>query len=403
MNETTLTRDLASVEAIPEEGIERAQQIMRAGTLFRYGEFGAHKSESTLLENAFAAYVGRRYAVALNSCGCSLFIALKSLGVEPADKVLVNAFTLAPVPGSVAHAGAQAVFVESTPDLLIDLEDLRDKARSSGAKILLLSHMRGHTADMDAVMAVCQEFDLKLIEDCAHTMGGRWNDQFTGTFGEIGCFSLQTYKHINSGEGGILVTDDEDIAAQAILYSGSYMLYRQHEARPADAVFERYKYHIPNCSMRMSNLAAAVARPQIDLLPERTRIWNERYAVLAQGLSQNDGIRLPTRFPGEAYVASSIQFCVSGLSDAQFQSFLALTAQRGVKLKWFGNEEPVGFTSTYLDWKYSNAGQSLPKTSLIMKQLCDMRIPLSLTLSECDLIVQIVGQSLRAVKGTQEA
>jgi dTDP-4-amino-4,6-dideoxygalactose transaminase len=395
-----LNRDLASVDPIPASGMARAQAIMQSGALFRYGEFGSELAESTLFEVDFAAYVGRRYAVALNSCGCSLFIALKCLGVEPGDKVLVNAFTLAPVPGAVAHAAAQAVFVESTEDLLIDLDDLRSKAQSSGAKILLLSHMRGHTADLDAVMAICDEFGIQVIEDCAHTMGGKWNGKFTGTFGAIGCFSSQTYKHMNSGEGGILVTDDDDIAAKAILYSGSYMLYRQHVARPSDEVFERYKYQIPNCSMRMSNLAAATARPQIDLLPERTVIWNERHDRLAQKLSQIQDIVLPKRLAGESYVASSIQFRVMGLNDEKFKHFLALTAERGVKLKWFGNVEPVGFTSTYLDWKYSNGGQMLPHTTKIMKQLCDMRIPLSLTLEECDLIVQIIAKSLATVKGT---
>jgi dTDP-4-amino-4,6-dideoxygalactose transaminase len=394
-----LNRDLASVDPIPASGMARAQAIMQSGMLFRYGEFGSEHAESTLFEAEFAAYVGRRYAVALNSCGCSLFIALKCLGVEPGDKILVNAFTLAPVPGAVAHAGAQAVFLESTEDLLVDLDDLKLKAQS-GAKVLLLSHMRGHTADLDAVMALCNELGIQVIEDCAHTMGGKWNNQFTGTFGAIGCFSNQTYKHMNSGEGGILVTDDDDIAAKAILYSGSYMLYRQHLVRPDDAVFEKHKYNIPNCSMRMSNLAAAVARPQIGLLPERTRIWNERHDRLAQNLRQIKDVVLPNRLKGESYVASSIQFRVMGLNDAQFKHFMTLTAERGVKLKWFGNVEPIGFTSTYLDWKYSNAGQMLPRTTKIMKQLCDMRIPLSLTLEECDLIVTIIAESLVTVQAT---
>lgn len=394
---TKLLRDLASVDPIPVSGIERAKAIMQSGLLFRYGEFGSEHAESTLLEAEFAAYVGRRYAVALNSCGCSLFIALKCLGVESGDKVLMNAFTLAPVPGAVAHAGAQAVFLESTEDLLVDLDDLKLKSRS-GAKVLLLSHMRGHTADLDAVMTLCNELGIQVIEDCAHTMGGKWNNQFTGTFGVVGCFSSQTYKHMNSGEGGILVTDDDDIAAKAILYSGSYMLYRQHVARPADAVFEKHKYNIPNCSMRMSNLAAAVARPQIGLLPERTLIWNERHDRLAQNLREIKDVVLPKRLKGESYVASSIQFRVVGLNDTQFKQFIALAAERRVKLKWFGHVEPVGFTSTYLDWKYSNAGQMLPRTTKIMKQLCDMRIPLSLTLDECDLIVRIIAESLAAVK-----
>ena len=394
-----LTRNLASVEPIPAEGIQRADELMRSGNLFRYGEFAAGDLEAAALEKEFAAYIGRRYAVGLNSCGCSLFVALKCAGVEPGDKVLMNSFTLAPVPGSVAHAGAQAVLIESTDDLLIDLDDLRSKA-AGGARVLLLSHMRGHIADMDAVAALCEELRLTLIEDCAHTLGARWNGRPTGTFGAIGCFSAQAYKHVNAGEGGLLVTDDEDIAAQAILYSGSYMLYGQHAARPALEVFERYRDTIPNFSMRMSNLAAAIVRPQLRLLAERAAKWNERHDLLAAELAKFDGIKLPRRDPREGYVASSIQFLVTGLAHDQLRGFVDRCGNRGVQLKWFGRAEPVGFTSRSKDWQYIAGGQSLPRTEAILARLCDMRIPTSLTLDECHTVVAVIRESLDALRAT---
>ncbi len=165
------------------------------------------------LEAEFAREVGRRYCVALNSCGSSMFVALRCAGVQPGDKVLSNCFTLAPVPGAIAHAGAQPVLVDCTDDLTLDLDDLAHKAAASGARVLLLSHMRGHIADMDRVLALCRAHGLTLIEDCAHTMGAGWDGRLTGTFGVAGCFSLQSYKHANAGEGGLLVTDDADLAA----------------------------------------------------------------------------------------------------------------------------------------------------------------------------------------------
>jgi dTDP-4-amino-4,6-dideoxygalactose transaminase len=394
-----LTRNLASVEPIPAEGIQRAEKLMRSGNLFRYGEYGSSDLEAAALEKEFAAYIGRRYAVGLNSCGCSLFVALKCAGIKPGDKVLMNSFTLAPVPGSVAHAGAQAVLVESTDDLLIDIDDLRTKA-ASGARVLLLSHMRGHIADMDALAALCDDLHLTLIEDCAHTLGAKWNGRPTGTFGAIGCFSAQAYKHINAGEGGLLVTDDDDIAAQAILYSGSYMLYGQHTARPPLEVFERYKDTIPNFSMRMSNLAAAVVRPQLRRVAERAAKWNERHDLLAGELAKLDGIKLPRRNAKEAYVGSSIQFSVTSLAYDQMHAFVECCGSRGVRLKWFGRSEPVGFTSCYNDWQYIAGGQSLPKTEAILARLCDMRIPTSLTLSECHTIVAIIRESLDALRVT---
>ena len=123
------------------------------------------------------------------------------------------------------HAcGGVPVFVEIGPDWLTDLDDLRAKAAESGARFFMLSHMRGHIADMEAITAICTEFGITLIEDCAHTMGASWQGTRSGNFGSVACFSTQTYKHMNSGEGGFLTTDNPEIAARAIILSGSYML-----------------------------------------------------------------------------------------------------------------------------------------------------------------------------------
>jgi dTDP-4-amino-4,6-dideoxygalactose transaminase len=104
-----------------------------------------------------------------------MFVALRCAGVQPGDKVLSNCFTLAPVPGAIAHAGAQPVLVDVTDDLTIDLDDLAHKAPASGARVLLLSHMRGHICDMIALLALCRAHGCTLIEDCAHTMGAGWD------------------------------------------------------------------------------------------------------------------------------------------------------------------------------------------------------------------------------------
>jgi dTDP-4-amino-4,6-dideoxygalactose transaminase len=183
--------------------------------------------------------------------------------------VLTSTFTLAPVPGAIAHAGAEPVLVETTRGYTTDLDDLESKAASSGARAFLISHMRGHITDLQAVRRICDAHDIVLVEDCAHTMGAKWSGRHTGTWGKIGCFSTQTYKHMNSGEGGLLVTDDDDVCARAILFSGSYMLYEQHLVRPPTEVFERWKYQTPNFSLRMSNHAAAMLRPQLGAVAGR--------------------------------------------------------------------------------------------------------------------------------------
>ena len=394
MDDPRLDLDLSLPGAIPEEGVQRAIEVMRAGKLHRYGEDRTGVPEATALEQDYAAYIGKKYCAAINSCGASMFVALKSVGVGHGDKVLMNAFTLAPVPGAVEHAGAQPVFVEIDETYKINLNDLDKKAASSGAKVLLLSHMRGHICDMEALMVIAKRHGLTVIEDCAHTMGAKWNGKFTGTFGAIGCFSLQSFKHANAGEGGLLVTDDPDIAAKAILYSGSYMLYAQHKARPGLEYFEKYRGRIPNFSLRMSNLTAAVGRPQIALLAERSAVWNDRYRRLADGLGRIQNIRIPPRPPKEQYVMSSIQFSVKGRSAAEMERFLDACAARGVFVKWFGRAEPVGFTSVHEHWEYVMEKQNLPQSERVLREVCDMRIPLALPLDSCDTIVAVIRHCL---------
>ena len=382
-------KDLSTPEAIPEQAIERAVALMRSGRLHRYGEQGSESSESSLLEQDYAAYIGSRYCVAVNSCGAAMFIALKALGVAAGDKVLTSSFTLSPVPGSIAHAGATAVLVETTADYLTDLADLERKAASSGARVFLLSHMRGHIADLHAVRAICDRYGIALVEDCAHTMGAKWDGKPTGTWGKVGCYSAQTYKHINSGEGGLLVTDDDDVAAQAILMSGCYMMYDQHLLKPGAEVFERWKYITPNFSMRMSNLAATLLRPQIAMLADRAARWNHIYARLERELGRAACLRIPRRPATEEFVASSIQFTLD-LSPGQIERFLRECDMRGLYIKWFGTPSPVAFTSNYEHWHYLSGKPAMPHSMDVLRQLLDLRTPLSLTDDDCVLIGDIV-------------
>ena len=382
-------KDLSTPEPIPEEAIERAIALMRSGRLHRYGEQGSGYPEPSLLEQDYAAYVGSRYCVAVNSCGAAMFIALKALGVKPGDKVLTSTFTLAPVPGSIAHAGATAVLVETTADYLTDLADLERKAASSGAKVFLLSHMRGHITNLRAVLDICDRHGIAVVEDCAHTMGAKWDGKHTGTWGKVGCYSAQTYKHINSGEGGLLVTDDDDVAAQAILMSGCYMMYDQHILKPGADVFERWKYTTPNFSMRMSNLAAALLRPQIAMLADRGARWNHIYAVLERELSKAANLSIPRRSDKEEFVASSIQFTLD-LSPLQIERFLHECELRGLYIKWFGTRSPIAFTSNYEHWHYLREKPATARSMHVLRQLLDIRTPLSLTDEDCVLIGKIV-------------
>ena len=384
------TKAFIQQEPISEQAMARAVEILKSGRLHRYNVGEGEQGEAALLEQEFAAYLGVSYCLSCASCGMAMFLALKSCGVAPGDVILCNAFTLAPVPGAIHHAGAKLSLVEIGDDYTIDLVDLEKKAASPQAKWLLLSHMRGHLADMERIVDICSRHGVTLIEDCAHTMGAAWNGKKSGTFGKAACFSTQTYKHMNSGEGGLLTTDDPEVIARAIIYSGSYMLFDKHLARPTIEAFSSIKLTTPNYSCRMDNLRAALLRYQLQELDVQCARWNERYAVLERGINASPFLACPKRSAKETFVGSSIQFSVINQSEERIRAFLEGSAKQGVELKWFGNKEPVGFTSAYRSWEYLDNTGHLEQTDKVLAAMCDMRVPLTFSLEDCRLIAAIL-------------
>lgn len=396
------TGSFTQQEPIPEAGIDAALAVLRHGRLHRYNVAPGEVAETALLEEEFAAYTGARYCLAVASGGYAMATALRAIGVGQGDPVLTNAFTLAPVPGAIASVGAKPVFIETTPDLTIDFAHLEAMARATGSTLLMLSHMRGHLADMRALMALCDRLGVRVVEDCAHTMGASWDGVPSGRWGVVGCYSNQTYKHMNAGEGGFLITDDADIAARAVLLSGSYMLYARHRAAPPPEAFEGIRLDIPNISGRMDNLRAAILRPQIALLADRAARWNALYRALEEGLSETPDLRLIPRPKAEAYVASSFQFSCPGFSAARMAALVARCGARGVELKWFGAPEPLAFTSRYEHWAYADP-VPLPQTDRVLAGLIDMRLPLTFSSEDAALIARIIRAEVQSVAQAEVA
>ena len=390
----TFTGSFTQQEPIPEEGIEAAMRVLRHGRLHRYNVAPGEVAETALLEEEFAASVGAKYCLAVASGGYALGAALRAVGVKPGDHVLTNAFTLAPVPGAIAALNAVPIFVEVTRALTLDLDDLERKI--PGARFLMLSHMRGHLCDMDRLMQICDRHGVIVIEDCAHTMGASWRGLSSGRYGLVGCYSTQTYKHMNSGEGGFLVSDDPDVMARAVMLSGSYMLYGRHRAAPPLEAFETIRYETPNVSGRMDNLRAAILRPQLRLLAGQCARWNERYSVVLDGLRGTPGLTVIDRPADEVFVGSSIQFLLEDWAAPDILSVASRCAARGVELKWFGAAEPVAFTSRHDSWRYAPR-QALPQTDRILAGLLDMRLPLTFSLEDCAQIARIIRSEVSSV------
>ena len=262
---TVLTKDIKTPDPIPVEGQQEAMKLMQSGRLYRYNVASAEESEVSLCEKAIADYTGHKYCVALNSCGSGLALMLKAAGVKAGDKVMSNAFTFGAVPSAIEHAGGTAVYVESTYGYVMDHEDLELKlAANPDCKYVLISHMRGKVADMDAVVAACERHGAVLLEDCAHSLGVYWRGTHSGHAGKACAISSQSYKMLNSGEGGFFLTDDDDMAAAVATIAGAYEgLSVKHVTVPPLESFKGLSNKLPNYSLRMSALSAAVIRPQV--------------------------------------------------------------------------------------------------------------------------------------------
>ena len=158
--------------------------------------------------------------------------------------------------------------------------------------------------------------------------------------------------------------------------------------------FEDARFVMPNVSGRMDHLRAAILRPQLADLPRQVARWAERYQTLEAGLAQTPCLHVAPRPDAETYVGSSFQFTLPGASANHIRDFVARCAARGVELKWFGADAPVGFTSRHSHWGYVSP-QQLPNTDRILSGLLDMRVPLTFSVEDCALIVRIIDAEAR--------
>ena len=397
---TVITRDIKTPDPIPFEGQTAATELMQTGRLYRYNIGKGEESVVSLCEIEVAKYTGHKYCVALNSCGSALMLLLKTSGLKYGDEVISNAFTFGAVPSAIEHAGGKAVYVESDYNHVMDVDDLKKKLKSHpNCKHVMVSHMRGKVADMDGIKAACDEAGAVLLEDCAHSLGVRWQGKHTGHMGKACAISSQSYKMINSGEGGFFLTDDAEMAAQCAVYAGAYeALNSKHVTVPGPEVFGDLPTQLPNYSVRMSNLAAAVIKPQMKTLEERIVKYNTRYEKLTKAVMERCGdyLSIPVNTPGVTTpVHDSLQFNLShDITDEQVQEFLDGCASHGLPVELFGHKSNA---RNFVNWGFAPAEEPLPLTAKMLSRACDVRMPLMWDDSDFDDMANVICESLLAV------
>ena len=387
-----LAPNVYDAEPIPDAARSEIERLLTSGDLFRYTSEG---SPVALLEAEFAELMGSRYALAVASCSAALFLSLKALDLPKGAKILIPAFTFAAVPSAVVHADMVPVLVEVGENYRVDMVDFA--AKLDDADAVLISHMRGHTSDMDAIMALCDARNIPVIEDAAHSLGTEWNGRKIGTIGKVGCFSFQSYKLVNAGEGGILITDDPEVAARCVIMSGAYESnWKKHPGMQNSYML--WQNRLPLYNMRMQNLSAAVIRPQLPLVADRVAKGRAGHDRVADRLNESPWLTVPPALPPEERAPDSIQFNLSGnWTDAQALRFQSRAKSRGITVQVFGLSE--GNARAFWNWEFLGPQVDLPQTRAMLMRACDVRLPTRLTDDELDFIANAVVSAAEDVRG----
>lgn len=271
--------------------VKTVTEVVKSGKWWRgaydVGEWGGPEkivghSKVEEFEEKFAKYHGVKYAVATSSGSGALDIAVKAIGIGPGDEVIVPPYTFVATATCVLQNNAIPIFVDIDPDTYnIDVNRI-EEAITENTKAIIPVHFGGNLTDMEKMCEIAEKYDLKVIEDAAHSHGVQWDGKkMAGSFGNIGMFSFQQSKNMTAGEGGIIITNDKTLADLCF----SYHHYGRIKGRPW------YEFHRLGWNYRMSELQAAVLIVQLERLEKLNAKRTETAEYLTTRLSQIEGMK----------------------------------------------------------------------------------------------------------------
>jgi dTDP-4-amino-4,6-dideoxygalactose transaminase len=264
-----------------DEEAEAAARVIRSHNVFRYYGVGGGPHEAEEFEREFAAQLGAKHALCLNAGSSALICGLIGAGVRPGDEVIVPAYTWNATANAVVAARAVPILAEVDDSLTLDPADVRRKITPT-TKALLPVHMRGAPAEMDELAAIASEHGLVVIEDVCQAAGASYRGQRLGTFGDAGAFSLQFNKIITTGEGGVMITDRDDVYDLAIDVHDCAGSVRRGVGLPRFAGW----------NFRASEIQAAVGRVQLTRLDGLLEKMRANQAYLAERVGALPGLTL---------------------------------------------------------------------------------------------------------------
>lgn len=284
-------------------------------------------------EEDFAKYIGLKHGIAVSNGSAALDIAIKALGIGRGDEVILPTFTIISPAQSIVTAGAIPVLVDSDPETWnMDVSQIEAKI-TTRTKAILVVHIYGLPVDMDSIVALCQKYNLKLIEDAAEMHGQTYNGKLCGSFGDISIFSFYPNKHITTGEGGMLLCNEDNLAAKC--------------QKLRNLAFEpngrRFIHNEIGWNYRMTNLQAALGVAQLEKIEYHIQRKREIGNLYADGLKDIQGFQLPLKSTTYAENIYWVFGLVAATEVLQIEMVNKLTAAKiGTRpFFWCMHEQPV--------------------------------------------------------------
>ncbi|HEX6501495.1 MAG TPA: aminotransferase class I/II-fold pyridoxal phosphate-dependent enzyme [Micromonosporaceae bacterium] len=384
---------------ISEEDENAAIEAIRRRLYFRYDYRPFEQTYTGRFERKLCEYFGSRHALACASGTTAIALALLALDLPKGSRVACPAFTFAATPSAVILAGHQPVLVECDQDLHMDLSDLQ-RALSEGARAVVVVHMRGFASDLPKICALAAEYAVPVVEDAVPALGATLNGRPLGTYGQVGAFSTQSDKSLNTGEGGFLLTDDDEVFARAVVYSGAYEGRLHRHFRDGEAPIDDLAY--PIFGVRMDEIRAALAESLLDRLPARLAAHRRNYDRVAAGIGALDGVALRRPVAPDAYLGEALVFRVPGATERQSAWLAAALRAEGIDARALADSGDRNVRA-FWNWRFlvgpdaDAAKARLPMTTRYLSEAVDVPLSANLTESDCDQLVEAVARVLPAL------